>query len=89
MPHSKSAKKRARQSVQYRLLNRRRKAGIKGAIAEFDAALVANDADAAAEKFKVACSKLQKTAARGTIHDKAASRKISHMAKRLSQVAAS
>ncbi len=88
MAHSKSAKKRVRQNEASRLRNRRRTAIVKDTIREFDAAVAAKDAKAAGEKLPDVYSKLDKLAAKNTIHKKTAARKKSRLAKQVSELAA-
>ena len=88
MAHSKSAQKRIRQSGTARLRNRRRKAAVKDAIRQFDAAVAAGNAKEAAEKLKLAYKRLDTSAAKGTMHKNAAARQKAHLAARLSQAPA-
>jgi small subunit ribosomal protein S20 len=81
--NSLSAKKRIRQNVKSRGRNRWRKLQIKEAVREFDDALLAGDTDKAAEQLKIAYKRLDKVAAKGTIHKNAAARRKSRLAKRL------
>jgi len=85
--HSKSAQKRIRQSSAGRLRNRRRKAAVKEAIHQFDAAVAAGNTDEAAEKLKLAYKRLDTIAAKGTIHKNAAARAKARLATRLNQAA--
>jgi small subunit ribosomal protein S20 len=85
--HSKSARKRIRQSDTARLRNRRRKAAVKDAIRQFDAAVAEGNTDDAAEKLKVVYKRLDTTAAKGTIHKNAASRAKARLAVRLNRAA--
>ena len=88
MAHSLSAKKRVRQNAKRRARNRFRKDLIKGEVKTFTAALVEGDAPAAEEALKAAASRLDKTAASGTIHKNTAARKRSRMAKKLNALRA-
>ena len=83
MAHSLSAKKRIRQNVKRRARNRWRKEQIKEAVRTFNEALRDGDKAKAAEQLKVVYQKLDKVAAKGTIHKNMASRKKSRLAKRL------
>ena len=87
MAHSKSAQKRIRQTGTHRLRNRRRKAAVKDAIRQFDAAVSAGNAEEAAEKLKLAYKRLDTTAAKGTIHKNAAARAKARLATRLNRAA--
>lgn len=83
MAHSNSAKKRIRQNEKRRLINRWRKSAVKDSIRAFDEAVAAGKADEAATHLKEVYKRLDKTAAKGTIHKKAAARKKSRLAKHL------
>lgn len=83
MAHSLSAKKRMRQGVKHRARNRARKTELKSAIRDFKEALSSGDKAKAAETLKVAIKKLDKVAAKGTIHKNAASRKKSRLQRKL------
>ncbi|MDY7011838.1 MAG: 30S ribosomal protein S20 [Planctomycetota bacterium] len=84
MAHSKSAKKRVRQNQKRRLINRWRKSAVKDSIRAFDEAVAAGKTDEAAAKLKEVYKRLDKTAAKGTIHKNTVARKKSRLAKRLS-----
>jgi len=86
--HSLSAKKRMRQNLKHRAKNRGRKRATKEDARAFEAAVAGGDKAKAAETFKVVMKQLCKTAATGTIHKNAASRRISRMQKRLNALVA-
>jgi small subunit ribosomal protein S20 len=86
--HSISAKKRIRQNLKARARNRYRKELIKNQIKSFTIALGKGDISAAGEELKKVASRLDKVAAKHTIHKNAAARKRSRLAKRLNAVAA-
>ncbi|HEC02692.1 MAG TPA: 30S ribosomal protein S20 [Phycisphaerales bacterium] len=88
MAHSLQAKKRARQNIQNRTINRARKSRVKTQIKHFEAALSAGDVAAATEQFRLVTKKLDKTASTSTMHKKTASRKKSRLAKQLNKLAA-
>ena len=85
MANSASAKKRIRQNVKRQAINRWRKGKIKEAIRNFDEALKDGQTDKAAEHLQAVYSRLDRVAARGTIHKNAAARKKARLAKRLDQ----
>ena len=87
MAHSLSAKKRDRQNVKHRGINRWRKDKVKTAVRSFEESVQAGNKDQAAEQLKAVYKSLDKIAAKGTIHKNAASRKKSRLAKRLAKVA--
>lgn len=88
MAHSLSAKKRVRQNVKRRLINRARKSQVKTQIKRFEAALSSGDANAASEQYRLVAQKLDKVAATSTMHKKTAARKKSRLAKRLNSLKA-
>jgi small subunit ribosomal protein S20 len=81
--HSLSAKKRIRQNEKRRARNRARKTQIKVQVKEFLGALTEGDLDKAEVELRKASQKIDRTAAKGTIHKNAAARKRSRLAKRL------
>jgi small subunit ribosomal protein S20 len=86
--HSLSAKKRIRQNIKRRARNRGQKRVVKEDVKTFEAALASGDKTKAAETFKVAVKRISRTAAKGTIHKNAASRKISRLQRKLNALAA-
>ncbi len=88
MAHSLQAKKRARQNVKRKTINRARKSQVKTQIKHFEEALGKGDAQAAGEQFRLVTQKLDKTAATSTMHKKTAARKKSRLAKRLNALKA-
>lgn len=88
MAHSLQAKKRARQNIQNRTINRARKSRVKTQIKRFEVALGAGDVTAATEQLRLVTKKLDKTASTSTMHKKTASRKKSRLAKQLNKLAA-
>ena len=83
MADSLQAKKRARQNDKSRTINRARKSQVKTQIKHFEAALSKGDAEAAGEQLRLVTQKLDKTAAKSTMHKKTAARKKSRLAKKL------
>jgi small subunit ribosomal protein S20 len=86
--HSLQAKKRAKQNVANRTINRARKSRVKTQIKHFEAALDAGDVETATEQLRLVSKKLDKTASTSTMHKKTASRKKSRLAKQLNKVKA-
>ena len=83
MAHSLSAKKRIRQNEKRRARNRFRKELIKDTVKSFTAAVTAGDWSKAEEELNKTTQRLDKTAAKHTIHKNAAARKRSRLTKRL------
>lgn len=88
MATHKSAEKRDRQSKVRRLRNRINKSTMKNAIRKIEEALVAGSEEEAKNALQRAIPVIDKTAAKGTIHKKTASRKISRLTKRVNKMQA-
>lgn len=86
MAHSLSAKKRHRQSQKARATNRARKAAIRTTTRQFDDALQSKSAAEAQSLLRTAQERLDKSAARGTIHKNKAARRKSRMQKALNKL---
>ncbi len=86
MANHKSAIKRARQSEARRLRNRGYKSQVKKAVKDVRSAVAGSSPEEARENLKIAASVLQKTAARGVIKRKTASRKISRLSRQVHQL---
>ena len=85
MPNIKSAKKRIKVIDKKTARNRRVKEHIKAVLKSFDAAIAENDFEAAEQQLKLAEKKLMQAASKGTIHKKAASRKVGRLTKRFNK----
>ena len=88
MAHSLSAKKRVKQNVKKRTINRARKSQIKTQIKHFDSAISSDDVEAASKQYRLVAQKLDKSAATSTMHKKTAARKKSRLAKQLNSLKA-
>ncbi len=88
MAHSLSAKKRVRQNVKRRAINRARKSQVKTQLKKFETAVAGTDVKVATEEFRLLVKRLDQTAASTTMHKKTAARKKSRMAKRLNAMTA-
>ncbi|MFB0525345.1 MAG: 30S ribosomal protein S20 [Phycisphaerae bacterium] len=86
MAHSLSAKKRVRQNVKRKMINRARKSQIKTKIKHFEEALSSGDVEATNEQYRLVARGLDQTAATGTMHKRTAARKKSRLAKRLNSL---
>ena len=86
MANHKSAEKRNRQAQARRLRNKMNKKKMKTAIRKLDEAVAAGSADDAKAALHDATVVIAKTASKGTIHKKNASRKISRLAKRVNSM---
>jgi small subunit ribosomal protein S20 len=87
LANHKSAFKRARQSQVARLRNMARKSKAKNAVKELQSALSDGNPEKTKETFIKTVSILQKTASKGVIHRKKASRKISRLARAVNRAA--
>ncbi len=86
MANHKSAEKRNRQSKVRRMRNRMNKTRMKNAIKKVNTAIEAGSQDEAKENLQQAISVIAKTASKGTIHRKTASRNISRLTKRVNAI---
>ena len=84
MPHSSSAKKRHRQSLERRAKNRATKSALKTQTKKVREAAKAGDAAKAETEFRLLARKLDRAGTKGVIHPNAASRtksRLSHLLK--------
>jgi small subunit ribosomal protein S20 len=79
----KSAKKRIRRNARHATYNKSRVTQMRGSIRKVEEAIKAGDEKAALEALKAAQPKIQKTAGKGIVHKKTASRKISRLSQRI------
>ena len=84
MPHTKSAKKNLRKSEKNRLRNKATKKTIRTHLKRFDAA-VDGSLEGLQQEYNLACTKLDKAAARGVIHKNLVARKKSQMARKINE----
>ncbi len=76
---NKSAEKRERQNANRRMHNRMVKSAVRTAIKKFDAAVAANDKEAAQAAMALSFKLLDSAASKGVLHRNTASRKKSRM----------
>lgn len=88
MANHKSAEKRNRQAQVRRQRNRAIRSKMKTAIKNLNAAIDSGNAEDAKTALAAAVPVIAKTASKGTIHKKNASRKISRLTKRVNQLEA-
>jgi small subunit ribosomal protein S20 len=84
MANTKSAKKAARQTIRRTNANKGRRSRMRSYARKVEEAIAAGDKAAAAAALKEAEPVLARTAQRGLVHRKTASRKVSRLAKRVS-----
>lgn len=89
MANHKSAEKRNRQSQVRRLRNRANRTHMRNAIKAVDAAIATGSEEDAKSALSTAVPIIAKTASKGTIHKKNASRKVSRLTKRVNKMQAS
>ena len=87
MANNKSAKKRILITAKKTAINKSRKSEIKTYIKKFEAALNSGDIEKAKASLKDIESRLDRAAAKNTIHKNAAARKISRLQTRLNKTA--
>ena len=83
MANTDSSKKRIRQNIKRRAINRWRLRAMRTAIKTFDKAVSDGQLDAAAEACKTASAVVDKSAQKGVIHRNQAARRKSRMNARL------
>ena len=83
MAHSKSSKKRIRQSAVRRVANRSQKSALRTLVKKFDVAIESGDAAGAAGAFKAVQQKLDKVVIKKIMHKGTASRVKSRLSARL------
>lgn len=83
MANTQSAKKRIRQNIKHRAINRWRLRTMRTAIKAFDNAVAVGDLGEAANTFRTASAVVDKTAQKGVIHRNQAARRKSRMSARL------
>ena len=87
MANTKSAQKAVRKISRRTAVNKMRRSQMRTYVKKVEDALEAKDAIGAVEAFKQAEPILARAAQKGIVHDNAASRKISRLAKRVKALA--
>jgi small subunit ribosomal protein S20 len=82
----KSAKKRIRRNARHAGYNKSRVSNMRGHIRKVEEAIKSGDQKAAQDALKAAQPAIHKTAAKGLVHKKNASRKISRLAARIKSI---
>lgn len=88
MAHSLSARKRVRQNIKNRKINRARKSQVKTQIKHLESAIASSTVETAEEQYRLVTKKLDKAASAGAIHKRTAARKKSRLAKKLNTLKA-
>lgn len=87
MANTKSAKKMVRKIARKTAVNKSRKTQMRTQVKKVEEAISAGDKTAAVAAFKSAEPQLAKSAQKGVIHKKTASRKVSRLAARVRAMA--
>ncbi len=87
MANTKSAKKAARQAVSRTEVNKARTTRARSAVRTVEEAIKAGDKDAASKALRSAVPILARTAQKGVLHKKTASRKVSRLSARVKAMA--
>ncbi|MBE0537464.1 MAG: 30S ribosomal protein S20 [Phycisphaerae bacterium] len=88
MAHSLSSKKRNRQNVKRKVINRARKSMVKTQIKHFETALTEGDMDKATTQYRLLVQRLDRVSCTSTVHKNTAARIKSRMARRLNAATA-
>jgi small subunit ribosomal protein S20 len=83
MANTSSAKKAARQAVRRTETNKSRRSRVKTIVRKVEEALASGKKADAEAALKLAAPELQRSAQKGVMHPKTASRKVSRMTRRL------
>jgi small subunit ribosomal protein S20 len=87
MANIKSAKKRILVNKKKNEINKSRKSEIKTYVKKFETAIEQNNYEAAKELLPLIQKKLNRAAAKNTVHENSASRKVSRLTKKLNSIA--
>ena len=83
MANTKSAKKAARQTVRRTSVNKARRTRLRSSVRKVEEAIASGNKETAAAALKEAEPIIARTAQKGVVHRKTASRKVSRLAKRV------
>ncbi len=83
MANTKSAKKAVRQITRRTAANKTRRSRIRSSVRKVEEAIASGNKDAATAALKEAEPVMARTAQKGMLHRKTASRKVSRLAKRV------
>lgn len=83
MAHSSSAKKRVRQNIKRRAINRWRLKALRGALKDFSDKIAGGTNEEAVASFRAVSALVDRTAQKGVIHRNQASRRKSRLNARL------
>lgn len=89
MAHSRSAKKRIRQTERRTIANRSRTSRIRTYMKRVETAIAGTDKNAAQEAFAAVQPELMRGVSRGIVHRNMVARKLSRLSKRIKEMGAS
>ena len=87
MANTKSAKKAVRQAARRTVINKARRSRVRTFIRKVEEAIAAGDSSKAKEALRSAQPEIMRSAQKGNMHKKTASRKISRLSKRIKALA--
>ena len=88
MPNTPSAKKAVRKIERKTAINKTRRSAMRTSVRKVEEAIASGDVSAAREAFKAAEPQIVRSGQKGIVHARAASRKVSRLAKRIKQMSA-
>ncbi|MFO7477019.1 MAG: 30S ribosomal protein S20 [Methyloceanibacter sp.] len=88
MANTKSAKKATRQATRRTEVNKARRTRLRSSVRKVEEAIASGDKAAAAAALKAAEPVIARTAQKGIVHRKTASRKVSRLVKRIGTMGA-
>jgi small subunit ribosomal protein S20 len=88
MANTKSAQKAARKIARRTKINKTRRSEMRGAVRVVESAIATGNKQVALDALKNAEPQLVRAAQKGLLHKKAASRKVSRLAKRVAKLGA-
>jgi small subunit ribosomal protein S20 len=88
MANTKSAKKAVRQTIRRTAVNKARRSRLRSAVRKVEEAIASGNKEAAEAALREAEPQIVRTAQKGVIHRKTASRKVSRLAKRVGAMGA-
>jgi len=83
MANTSSAKKAIRQEARRTAVNKHRRSTMRTSVKKVEAAIAGGDKAAASDALKAAQPQLMRSAQKGLLHKKAASRKVSRLSARI------
>ncbi len=88
MANTSSAKKATRKMARKTAINKSRRTNMRGHLRKMEEAIEAGDKSAATDQLKIVQPVIMKSASKGIIHKKTASRKVSRLSARVKAISA-